>query len=304
MEQSDWQLLREYIEHGSERAFSQIVAKYIDLVHSAAVRQVRDNQLAEEVTQVVFIVLAKKAKKLGANVILSGWLHKTARFAALNILKTEARRKSHERKAAQMHGESYQVDSSWNHLSPLLDAAVARLSDRDRAAITLRYFQRKTIAEVAAAMSISDDAAAMRISRALDKLRATFSDKGIVLGAVALAGVISTNSVYASPHGLGGTVAANALRSIGAGSAGTFYSADAVIRAMALARAKVAATFLFAILALAAIGSLFTNHLVVPLWHEMFKPNDQHTMLLDNNWHNLRKIPYRVLDYRIDRRFS
>jgi RNA polymerase sigma factor (sigma-70 family) len=303
----DWQLLRQYVDDASEQAFSQLVAAHVDMVYSAALRQVRAHQLAEEVTQIVFIILAKKAAKLSPSVILPAWLHKTTRYTAINVLRVEARRKSHERKAAQMYSESYRVDSSWNHLSPMLDAAIARLNDRDRASIMLRYFQQKTVAEVAQAMGISQDAAAMRISRAVDKLRATFEDKGVPLAAAALGGIISANSVHAAPPGLGGAVAASALRTIAGGASGSavsLYNADAVIRAMAIAQAKGAAMVFLAVCALLLISSIFTSYLVVPLWRQANTPIQHHTNLLNDHRQFHQNASFGVLDYRLDKNFS
>ena len=50
-EQSDQQLLRNYAEHQSEVAFTEIVRRHADLVHSAALRMVCDAHLAKDVTQ-------------------------------------------------------------------------------------------------------------------------------------------------------------------------------------------------------------------------------------------------------------
>src|SRR3954452_13029843 len=127
----DWELLRQYTLGADEKAFSQLVCLHIDMVYSAALRQVHgDRHLAEEVTQVVFIVLARRARTIRPDTILAAWLHKTTRFTALNVLKVEARRKAHERKAAQMTLDMRRVDSSWKWLSPVLDEGIARLSDK------------------------------------------------------------------------------------------------------------------------------------------------------------------------------
>jgi RNA polymerase sigma factor (sigma-70 family) len=303
----DWQLLREFVDNRSESAFAQLVTAHVDMVYSAALRQVRTHELAEEVTQIVFIILAKKAGKLTPGVIFPAWLHKTARFTAINILKTEARRKSYERKAAQMFSEIPEVDSNWNQLSPMLDAAIARLNERDRASIMLRYFDRKTVAEVAQAMGVSRDAAAMRISRALEKLRATFEDKGVVLGAVALGGAISANSVQAAPAGMSVAITANAIRAVGGGAAGAAagtYNADSILHAMTIAKAKAVAMLLVAVFALAMILSLFMTHFIVPLWHEATAPVEHHTNLLNDHWQTRDRTPFCILDYRLDRRFS
>src|SRR5690348_7412746 len=105
-----WELLRDYAQRGDEHAFSQVVAEHVDMVYSAALRQVRDKHLAEEVTQTVFIILARKAGSFRPDVVLSAWLHKTTRFTSLNLQRVEARRQAHERKAAEMACEFLKVD--------------------------------------------------------------------------------------------------------------------------------------------------------------------------------------------------
>jgi DNA-directed RNA polymerase specialized sigma24 family protein len=78
----DLELLREYAEHQSEPAFATLVSRHINLVYSAAMRQVGDAHLAEEITQATFILLARKSASLGSKIILPGWLYRTACYAA------------------------------------------------------------------------------------------------------------------------------------------------------------------------------------------------------------------------------
>ncbi|HZQ47528.1 MAG TPA: sigma-70 family RNA polymerase sigma factor, partial [Verrucomicrobiae bacterium] len=138
----DMELLREYVEHDSDIAFETILNRHINLVYSAAMRQVRDAAMAGEVTQITFIILARKARSLRRETVLSGWLYRTAQFAAARALRTEMRRRERELEAAKMPNE--QTDSIWEQLAPTLDQAMAQLSSGDRNAIVLRYFENKT----------------------------------------------------------------------------------------------------------------------------------------------------------------
>lgn len=203
---SDPQLLRAYAERRSEAAFEELVRRHIDLVHSAAVRMVNDPHLAKDVSQGVFVALAKDAGKLTDRPVLSGWLHRTARKIAAQTIRTEVRRRTREKEAATMN-EFPETDASWEELAPHLDAVLAELSEPDRDAVLLRYFENKPAQEMAAILGVSAEAAQKRVSRAVEKLREIFAKRGITTGASGLGTVISTNAVQAAPSGLAGSIA-------------------------------------------------------------------------------------------------
>src|SRR5262245_24626170 len=145
----DWQLVREYVAHQSGDAFETLVGRYVDLVYSAALRQVRDPHLAEEITQAVFILLARKADSLNPHIILSGWLHRAACYVSADALKAQRRRQFREQEAhMQSTVQPIAPDPAWELLSPLLDEALIRLNEKDRQAVVLHYFEKKSFADV------------------------------------------------------------------------------------------------------------------------------------------------------------
>lgn len=205
----DMALVREYAGSNSEVAFATLVSRHVNLVYSVALQQVHDQHLAEEITQAVFIILARKAGKLSSKTILSGWLCRTVRYVSANALKIEWRRKRREQEA---HMQSIlnepESEGAWKQIAPLLSVALAQLSEKDHDAIVLRFFEGKNMNEVGVALGVSKNTAKTRVSRAVDKLRRFFMKRGVVLSASVIAGAISANSVQAAPVGLATAVSA------------------------------------------------------------------------------------------------
>ncbi len=195
-------LVREFAASQSEPAFAALVERHIALVHSAALRQAGDAHLAEEITQAVFIILARKAASLGPKTVLSAWLYRTTRYAAADALRARRRRQAREQEA-HMQSILNQPDADiWAQLAPLLDDALAELGETDRAALVLRFIENKTAREIAGALRMEEAAAQKRVARALEKLRAIFVKRGIALTATVIAGAVAANSVQAAPAGL------------------------------------------------------------------------------------------------------
>jgi RNA polymerase sigma factor (sigma-70 family) len=239
----DLTLLRQYARDHSEDAFAALVSRHVNLVYSVALRQVRDTHLAEEITQAVFIILARKADSLGDKTILPGWLCRTARYAAANALKMQMRRQRREQEA-QMQSLLNEIsngpDETWTQIAPLLDAAMEKLGKKDHDALVLRFFENRNFREVGAALGASEDAAKMRVNRALEKLRKFFTRHDVDSTTAIIAGAISANSVQAAPAGLAKSVSALAVAKGAAASTSTLTLIKGALKLMAWTKAKTA----------------------------------------------------------------
>jgi RNA polymerase sigma factor (sigma-70 family) len=199
------------------------------------------------VTQAVFLVLARKAAKMGPDVVLSGWLFRTTRYAAAVALRAEVRRRHHEQRAAASRLEAHDPDAGsprgidviWKDVEPLLDDAMEKLGSSDRNIVLLRFYQKMSFREVGVTLNISDDTAQKRVSRALQKLRQLIDKRGVTLGSTAvLAGVLGENAVEAAPAGMSANLA-SVFAGQTAASAAAASLATAVAKGLPLGVAKV-----------------------------------------------------------------
>jgi len=127
---------------------------------------------------------------------------------------------------------------SWPKIAPLLDSAIARLNDQDRHAIILRYFKNRSLAEVGHALGAKEDAARMRVNRALEKLRQFFAKRGVSSTTAILAGAISANSVQAAPAGLAHSTIAVAVTKGAAMGSSTLTLVKGALKLMAWTQMK------------------------------------------------------------------
>ncbi len=232
--QSDGELLRRYAETRSEEAFAELVRRHLDLVYSAALRQVNgDAHLAQDVAQTVFADLARKAEALSGRAVLTGWLYTSTHFAAAKAVRSERRRQAHEQEAYAMREllSDPAPGPDWDHVRPILDAVMHELNEDDREAVLLRYFERRQHAEIGAKLGVSENTARMRVERALEKLRAQLARRGVTTAATALSAALSAHAVQTAPVGLAVSVAAAAAIT---GTAVPASTAIAVTKAIAM----------------------------------------------------------------------
>lgn len=208
----DTELLARYAARRDESAFADLVRRHLDHVYATALRLVGgDAHLAEDVAQAVFTDLARKAGSLRDCPALSGWLHTSARFAVAKLVRTEQRRRQREQTALTMPATSPEPDPGWEELRPVLDDAIGELDPADRDALLLRYFEKKLYAEVGTALGVSENAARMRVDRALDKLRTRLASRGITSTATAIGTALAGHVVGTAPVALVAQITRQAL---------------------------------------------------------------------------------------------
>ena len=236
---NDMDLLREFARHHSEAAFTELVRRHLNLVYSVALRFTSNPGDAEDVTQAVFIILARKADRLSERTVLVGWLYETTRLTAAGFLRSQKRRQAHEQEAYMQSTVDQSGDNSvWRQLAPHLEAAMSRLAGRDRTLLALRFYENKTGAEAAKQLGIREEAAHKRTARALEKLRKFFTKRGIDSTTAVIAEQISANSVQAAPVALAKAVTAVAIAKGATASISTLTLIKGALKIMAWTKAK------------------------------------------------------------------
>jgi RNA polymerase sigma factor (sigma-70 family) len=155
---NDDEHLREYARSGSEAAFLELVDRHVNMVYSAALREADgDAHLAEELTQLVFVELGRKAASLLGHPALAGWLYTCVRWMAANARRAEDRRQRRQLEyhaMSEMHS-SESPEFTWQQVRPVLDDALHELGETDRAAIVLRYFEDLSLKQVGTQLGLN-----------------------------------------------------------------------------------------------------------------------------------------------------
>lgn len=230
------QLLAQYAETGSEPAFRELTSRYVDLVHSAALRLVNgDMHLAQDVTQTVFADLSRLARSLSSDVMLGGWLHRHTCFVASKTMRAERRRVARERQAVEMNAIEDHSAANLALVAPVLDEAINQLNAEDRTAILLRFFEQQDFQSVGVALGSNEEAARKRVDRALGKLESHLKHRGVTLSAVALGSTLAASAVSAAPVGLAVSISTVAI----AGTAGSGVTTITILKIMSMTKLKV-----------------------------------------------------------------
>lgn len=214
MQQPDSALLKAYARERGEREFAELVDRHLGLVYSTALRRVgNDVHAARDVAQSVFSDLAVKAGTIADHRTISGWLHRSTVYAAAKLVRSEQRRRKREQEAhAMMELEQNDPErSATTEITPVLDEALAKLRERDRTVLILRFLEQHDYRSIAATLQVSESGARMRVERALTRLRTEFSRRGISSTAAAIATTLSIHASATPPGGLAAAVTASAL---------------------------------------------------------------------------------------------
>jgi uncharacterized protein (TIGR03435 family) len=281
----DMALVREYARTRSETAFAALVSRHLNLVYSVALREIRDPHLAEEVTQAAFIILARKAGALGPKTILSGWLCRTARYVSAEVLRSQRRRQRREQEAYMQSLLNETAAEAWIQIAPLLETAMGQLGEQEHNAIVLRFYEGKALKQVGAALGTGEDAARMRINRALEKLRKFFAGRGLTLSAAVIAAAVSTSAVQAAPAGLAATVTTAAVQGT-AVTASTLTLIKGALKIMAWTKAKTAIVVGASVLLAAGTTTLTVKEI------RGHRPYSWQVRIAD--WRMLDRLPHEV----------
>jgi RNA polymerase sigma factor (sigma-70 family) len=270
-------LLAEYATSGSEAAFRDLLTRYLNFVYSTAVRLVDgDTHLAEDITQSVFIDLARAAPSLPKGVMVGGWLHRHTCYVGSKTLRGERRRQLRERQAVEMNSlRNDHSESNLAQVAPVLDEAIDALRPEDRTAILLRFFEQLELRAVGDALGTSEDAARKRVTRALDRLHLLLTRRGIALSTAALGTALAAEAVTAAPASLAATTIAATLSGTTTTTT-TVVTATKAIAMTTLQKATIAAT-----LAIVAGGGIHQAYKASQLRDQVQMLQQQQTSLTE-----------------------
>lgn len=171
---------------GNESAFGDLVARHRHMVQGVAHRIVSDHHAAEDISQAVFLILARKADALlHGGPELGGWLHRVARDLARNRRSADQARRRHEEAAMidEEASDSVVGDVLRREFRAQMDDALAMLPERQRASIVLHHLEGLPVAAVAARLCAPEGSVCQWLSRGRERLRRLLERRGVMAGA-------------------------------------------------------------------------------------------------------------------------
>jgi RNA polymerase sigma factor (sigma-70 family) len=225
----DAELLRRYSRRRDAAAFAELVHRYGGFVFSVARRVTGDSHDAEDVTQQCFLELARRARMISGS--LAGWMHRAAYTRSLNARRDRATRQVHE--AAAIPATGANEEPAWAELEPLIDDAIAALSDELRVPLLRHYLQQKSQAEVAAELGVNQSTVSRRLSQGVEALRERLKEGGVTMSVAGLATGLTAMSAHPLLPELASSLAKVGLAGVGPGAAGLAGGTAAKVAIMA-----------------------------------------------------------------------
>jgi RNA polymerase sigma factor (sigma-70 family) len=248
----DQALLLSYARSRDAEAFTQLVERYSSLVFSVASRVTGNITVAEDITQECFFALARQAATIKGS--LPSWLHRVAMNLSVTVIRNETARQRHEAQAS-LPSESA-CESTWKQIAPLLDAALALLSDDLREPLVQHFFLGRTQTQVAENLHIGQATVSRRLQEGIETLREHLKKAGVVCGSAALSTTLLKNASAAVPSRLYVSLVKIAL------AGPTNVAATASITAIIIAKAK-----LIGVIAVVVIVGAVLAYNLAPLLH-------------------------------------
>ncbi len=205
---SDRECLVAWRRERSAERLRPVVERYLALVYSSATRRTGNAEDAGEVARAVFLVLARRARKL-RKTVLAGWLFQVTGVACRKLRQKRVGRLRRFRDWISWKPRAVlPIDVPlWERVAPKIDRALERLSSRRRNAVLLRGFLNYDSASAARILRTSERRVEKRSARGTKKLVRRLGTRRVPVDAGALAAVCAAEGCAVPlPDGLAGEI--------------------------------------------------------------------------------------------------
>ena len=255
---SDQELVERFRSARDEAAFRAVIDRHGPMVFQVCRRVLSTRADVEDAFQATFLVLVRRGRTIRRQGSLASWLHGVARRTALKLRTEAARRRRREERVARPIAAAVADDTPWGELRAILDDELGRLPVGCRSALVLCYLEGRTQDEAASQLGVSKSTLRRNLDRGRDLLGRRLARRGVTLGAVLSARLLTdcADGAALPPALLVRTAASASHTAAGCAAPASVLSArvaaltDGVTRAMLYAKYKTVVTLLACGLAL------------------------------------------------------